>query len=206
MNLPDYMFKPQNVQEIQNYKKRLRDIGIDEAKISFPPAGIIMDRPMGPSLIEITLRNESLPADEAAIARLSRADPSDIKAIGVSALELSTGYYKEPLKQSQQSFLLMRIAAVIFLILFVAAIVILILQKPVDIAYISMIGGAISALFSGVFFLMYRHASNQALAYKPQVDRTQNFIMANSACETMDEEKKHRNREELIRWFVGLPS
>ncbi len=143
---------------------------------------------------------------EATIEMIAEADPSDIKAIGVSALKLSTGYYNEPLKQSQQSFFLMRIAAVVFLLLFVAAIVILILQKPAGFAYISMIGGTISAIFSGIFFLMYRHASDQALAYKPQVDRIQNFIMANSACETMDEERKQRNREELVRWFVGLPS
>jgi len=141
----------------------------------------------------------------ATIEKIAQADPSDIKAIGVSALELSTGYYKNPLKQSEDSFLLMRVAALVCLALFIAAIFILLFQKPANIAYISMIGGAISAFFSGIFFLMYRHASNQALAYKPQVDKAQNFIMANSVCETMDEERKHRNREELIRWFVGLP-
>ncbi len=98
----------------------------------------------------------------------------------------------------------MRIAALVCLALFIAAIFILLFQKPANIAYISMIGGAISALFSGIFFLMYRHTSDQALAYKPQVDRTQNLIVAISACETMDEERKQRSREELIRWFVGL--
>ena len=139
------------------------------------------------------------------IEKIAQADPSDIKAIGVSALELSAGYYKNPLKQSEDSFLLMRVAALVCLALFIAAIFILLFQKPANIAYISIIGGAISAFFSGIFFLMYRHASNQALAYKPQVDKAQNFIMANSVCEAMDEERKHRNREELIRWFVGLP-
>src|SRR5258707_3493406 len=89
------------------------------------------------------------------IEKIAQADPSDIKSISVSALELSAGYYSEPLIQSQQSFLLMRIAAVVFLLLFVAAIIILILQKPADFAYISMIGSAISACFSGIFFLMY---------------------------------------------------
>ncbi len=140
----------------------------------------------------------------ATIEKIAQADPSDIKAIGVSALSLSTGYYNEPLTQSRQSFLLMRIAAVVCLLLFGAAFVILILQEPANLAYISMIGGAISALFSGIFFLMYRHTSGQALAYKPQVDRTQNFIVAISACEIMDEERKQRSREEIIRWFVGL--
>ncbi len=142
----------------------------------------------------------------ATIEKIAEADPSDIKAIGVLALELSAGYYKNPLKQSEDSFLLMRVAAVVCLALFIVAIFILLFQKPANIAYISMIGGAISAFFAGIFFLMYRHASNQALAYKPQVDKAQNFIMANSACETMDEERKQRNREELVRWFVGLPS
>src|SRR5260370_24905708 len=139
------------------------------------------------------------------IEKIAQADPSDIKAIGVSALELSADYYKNPLKQSEDSFLLMRVAALVCLALFIAAIFILLFQKPANIAYISIIGGAISAFFSGIFFLMYRHASNQALAYKPHVDKAHNFIMPNSACETMDEERKQRNREELVRWFVGLP-
>jgi hypothetical protein len=55
------------------------------------------------------------------------------------------------------------------------------------------------------FYALYNSASRQAMAYKPQVDRAQNFIMANSACETLDDERKQRSREELIRWFVGLP-
>jgi len=36
----------------------------------------------------------------ATIEKIAQADPSDIKAIGVSALELSAGYYNEPLTQS----------------------------------------------------------------------------------------------------------
>jgi hypothetical protein len=108
--------------------------------------------------------------------------------------------------KKQEASVLMQIAAVVFLLLFIVAIIMLILQKPANIAYVSVLGGAISAFFAGIFFLMYRHASNQALAYKPQVDKAQNFIMANSASETMDEERKQRNREELVRWFVGLPS
>ncbi len=66
---------------------------------------------------------------DSTIKKIAQADPSDIKTIGVSALELSTHYYNEPLKQSSQSFFLMCIAAVVCLLLFVAAIIFLTLQK-----------------------------------------------------------------------------
>ncbi len=138
------------------------------------------------------------------IEKIDQADPSDMKAIGVLALELSAGYYNEPLKQSRQSFLLMRIAAVVCLVLFFAAIAVLFLQKPANIAYINLLGGAISAFFSGIFFLMYRQASNQALSYKPQVDRAQNFIMANSACESLEGDTKHATRAELIKKLAEI--
>jgi hypothetical protein len=151
------------------------------------------------------LRNESLPTDEAAIARLARADASDIKAIGVSQLEMSAGYYRNPLKQSQQSFWWARFATIVGFLFIIAAITLLIFRQPQNIAIICTIGGAISAFIVRTFYVLYQSTSNQALSYKPQIDRTQNFIMANSACETMDEERKQKSREELIRWFVGLP-
>ncbi len=143
--------------------------------------------------------------EKAAIEKLSSADAADIKTIGESQLELSAVYYKTPLIHSQLSFLLMLIAAVVCLLSFVAAIAILIFLQQKDIAYISGIGSAISAFFGGIFFLMYRHASNQAFAYKPQVDKIQQFIMAISTCETFDKESKQRKREEIINWFLGLP-
>jgi hypothetical protein len=160
-------------------------------KVGTRPAGVIS----GPFANSI---------EKAAIETLDEANPSDIKAIGASQLELSAAYYHNPHKQSKQSFLLACVAAVVCLISFVAAITILIFQKPANIAYISMVGSAISALFGGIFYLIYRHASSQALAYKPQVDKIQQFILANSACELLDEERKPLKREQIIDWLLGL--
>jgi hypothetical protein len=142
----------------------------------------------------------------ATIEKIAQADPSDIKAIGVSALELSAGYYNEPLKQSRQSFWWARVATVVGFLFFIAAIVILLFRQPANIAIVCTIAGAVSAFIVRTFYVLYQSTSKQALAYKPQIDRAQNFIMANSTCETMDEERKQRIREKLIRWFVGLPS
>jgi hypothetical protein len=118
---------------------------------------------------------------------------------------MNAAYYNNPHKQSRQSFFLACVAAVIFLVLFAVAITILIIQKPANFAYISAAGSATSALFGGIFFAMYKQASAQALAYKPQVDKIQQFIMANSACETLNEERKQKKREEIIDWFLDMP-
>jgi hypothetical protein len=134
--------------------------------------------------------------EKAAIETLDKADPSDIKAIGASQLELSAAYYHNPHRQSKISFWLCCIAAVVFLVSFVAAITLLILKQPANIAYISGIGSAISGVFSYIFSTMYTHASSQALAYKPQGDKIQQFILANSACELLDEERKPVKRED----------
>ncbi len=146
------------------------------------------------------------PVEKAAIEQLDKADPSDIKAIGASQLELSAAYYHNPHRQSKISFWLACIAAVVFLVSFVAAITLLILKQPANIAYISGIGSAISGVFSYIFSTMYKHASSQALAYKPQVDKIQQFILANSACELLDEERKPVKREQIIDWLLGLPT
>src|SRR5260221_769541 len=128
----------------------------------------------------------------ATIEKIAQADPSDIKAIAVSALELSAGYYKNPLEQSKQSFWWARAATIVAFLFFLAAIAILLFRQPTNIAIFSAIGGTISAFIVATFYALYNSASRQAIAYKPQVDRAQNFIMANSACETMDEERKQR--------------
>src|SRR5713101_355742 len=43
VDLPNYVFDPKNVQQIQDYKKRLKEIGIDEVEIEFPSEGVFYE-------------------------------------------------------------------------------------------------------------------------------------------------------------------
>lgn len=142
--------------------------------------------------------------EKAAIEKLGKADASDIKTISALQLELSAAYYRNPHRQSKISFLLAWIAAMVCLALLIVAVVVFVFQKPAEIGHISIIGSAISGAFIYIFSDMYKHASNQALAYKPQIDKIQRIIIANTVCETLDEEKKQEMRVKIIECLLDF--
>lgn len=140
------------------------------------------------------------------IEKLTEADPGDIQQIAASQFELGTSYYTNVLLQSKQSFQWALRAAIVGLLFFLASVVFLLLKQPSEIAYVSLISGALIEIISGVNFYLYGRASDQLGAFHIRLDRMQRFLIANSACEKIEGETKHSTRSEIIKLIVEVPS
>lgn len=152
-------------------------------------------------LLESPLVNPSYAIEEAA-----KADPSNIQEIAVSQLQIGNSYYTNTLLQSQQSFLWARIWAGIGTLFFIVTAFILLFRQPISQSYIGAIitalSGAAVEVIAGINLNLYGRASDKAASYHVRHDRIQRFLIANSACESLDEEAKKSVRADLIRKLV----
>jgi hypothetical protein len=60
-------------------------------------------------------------------------------------------------------------------------------------------------VISGLNFYLYGRASKQLEAFHILLDRTQRFLIANSACESMEGKEKNLTRAVIIKSLVDLP-
>lgn len=133
------------------------------------------------------------------IERLSKADPANVQEIAASQIALLSNYHKEVLDQAKKSFLWALIAAAIGLTFFISAISFLIFHQATEVAIISAICGTLIEFISAINFYLYGKTASQMADYQLRLDRTQQFLLANSMCESLEGELKHSTRSELIR-------
>jgi hypothetical protein len=107
------------------------------------------------------------------IAPIQKSDQSDFQTISTSKLTLSNSFYNNALRQSQQSFLWSLIWA-----------------------------GVGSSAIAYATLQLYKQASEQAAACHIRLDRTSDFILANSSCEGLAGPEKRKMRAEIIRKLV----
>ncbi len=146
----------------------------------------------------------NLADQKAAIATIQKSDPTDFQAISGSKLTLSNSFYNNALRQSQQSFLWALIFAGIGAIFIISTVTLVIVLQPtvatsVIIALLGGSGGIGSGAISYATLQLYKQASEQAAACHIRLDRTSDFILANSACEGLGEPEKQQMRSEIIR-------
>ena len=67
-----------------------------------------------------------------------------------------------------------------------------------NVAYISLIGGALTEFISAVNFYLYGRASNQLETFHIRLDKTQLIILADSVCEGLCEDMKSQTRADLV--------
>ena len=142
--------------------------------------------------------------EKAAIATIQQSNPTDIQAISASKLTLSNSFYNNALRQSQQSFLWSLIFAGVGAIFIVSTVTLVIVLQPtiatsVIIALLGGSGGIGSGAIAYATLQLYKQASEQAAACHIRLDRTSDFILANSACEGLSETEKQQMRSEIIR-------
>ena len=142
--------------------------------------------------------------EKAAIATIQQSNPTDIQAISASKLTLSNSFYNNALRQSQQSFLWSLIFAGVGAIFIVSTVTLVIVLQPtiatsVIIALLGGSGGIGSGAIAYATLQLYKQASEQAAACHIRLDRTSDFILANSACEGLSETEKQEMRSEIIR-------
>jgi hypothetical protein len=139
------------------------------------------------------------------LERAVQADPADISEVAKTQLELSNGYYRSVLQQSQQSFRSALIWAGIGTGLIIAAVVFLLIHETANLSYVSLIGGAVVDAIGGLNFYLYGQATKQLAAFQTPLDRIQRFLLANSVCENLEGEFKQSTRAQLVRLLMDLP-
>lgn len=142
--------------------------------------------------------------ERAAIATIQKSDPTDFQAISASKLTLSNSFYNNALRQSQQSFLWALIFAGAGALFFIVTVTLVIVLQPtiatsVIIALLGGTGGVGAGAISYRAFELYKEASDKAAACHIRLDRTSDFILANSACEGLGDPEKKQMRSEIIR-------
>jgi hypothetical protein len=134
--------------------------------------------------------------------------PGDVLESAESQLPLIAAIYSSVLRQANRSFIAALIAAGIGLVFFIAAVSFLLLERPASVSIISLIAGALVEVIAGVNFYLYTRASNQLSTFHLRLDKTQNFLLANSVCENLEGEIKQQTRADLVYTIAnssGIP-
>lgn len=137
-----------------------------------------------------------------AVQKVAEADPQDIQAVAASFLSLLNSYYMQGLTQSRRSFDWSLIFGGFCLLFFVVVVIALLFSQRTEATIIGMIGGTLVELFAWTFLVLHQRSTNQLASYRPGIESTSLFLIANSTCEQLDEEAKNQKRGELIQQMM----
>jgi TRADD-N domain-containing protein len=126
-------------------------------------------------------------------------DPAKIQEVAASQVAISEMYYETSLQHAQRLFRWALITAGAGLIFFLVAVALQVLQKPVNGALISLTSGGVLAVLAMLNFILYGRVFNQLRAFHERLDRTQQYMLANSICENLKGDVKQATQIELIR-------
>jgi len=112
---------------------------------------------------------------------------------------LSSRYYESVLLQARQSFRVALVSAVVGSAFFLAAVVIAIVEKNLNAATISSIGGAIVETISGLNFWLYGRTASQLDVFHIRLEQTQRYLLAYSMSRSLPEKDRQGPVGELIK-------
>jgi len=142
-------------------------------------------------------------SNEVIISSLFRTPPDDVQKIVTSQIGLIDNYHRIVLEQAKRSFFWAIVAAAVGLFFFLAAVMFVLVFKTESASIISLVSGSLIEVISGINFYLYGKTSAQLADFQIRLDKTQNFMLANSLCEGLDNEHKQTARLELIRSISG---
>jgi hypothetical protein len=150
--------------------------------------------------IEEALAAEKDDATLMLINDVKSADVSDTKEVAARFLALTYRYHHNVLGQAGASFRWALVAAGIGLFFLVAAMSIFLLEHWANIAMVSFISGALVEVISAINFVLYARASRQFASFHFYLDRTHRYLIANSVCSNIaDQKSRDKARSELVR-------
>jgi hypothetical protein len=126
-------------------------------------------------------------------------DPAKIQEVAASQVAISEMYYTTSLHQAQRLFRWALITAGGGLVFFLVAVTLQVLQQPVTGALISLASGGVLAAIAVLNFCLSGWLFHQFRAFHERLDRTQQYLLANSICENLKGEVKQATQIELIR-------
>jgi hypothetical protein len=124
----------------------------------------------------------------------------NIKEILHIQLQMLENYYRSVLRQANLSFIFALIFASLGILMFFSTIVFMMFGGSGNIttAGISVISGTIVQVISGINFILYGRASNQLHTFHKSLESMQNFVLANSICQGLEEPTKALTCSQLV--------
>jgi len=148
--------------------------------------------------------NESQAVAETHTGKLvAGLDPTKIQEVAASQVVITDIYYKNILQHAQQLFRWALIAMGTGLVFFLIAVALLIFQQPVNGAMISLLSGTVIEAIAALNFYLYGRTLGQSRELHERLDRTQQYLLANSLCESLEGGLKHSTQIELIRAMMN---
>jgi TRADD-N domain-containing protein len=129
-------------------------------------------------------------------------DPAKIQEVAASQVVISDMYYKNVLQHAQRLFRWALVAAGTGLIFFLVAVALLLFRESINGALISLTSGVVLEAIAVLNFFLYGRAFNQLRAFHERLDRTQQYLLANSICENLKGDVKQATQIELIRGMM----
>jgi len=129
-------------------------------------------------------------------------DPAKIQEVAASQVAISEMYYTTSLQHAQRLFRWALMTAGVALIFFLVAVALQVLQKSVNGALISLASGGVLTAIALLNFWLSGRIFHQFRAFHERLDRTQQYLLANSICENLQGEVKQTTQIELIRAMI----
>ncbi len=126
-------------------------------------------------------------------------DPAKIQEVAASQVVISEMYYQNVLQHAQRLFRWALIAAGTGLIFLLAAVALLVWHQPVNGALISLTSGGVLEALAALNFCLYGRVFTHFREVHERLDRTQQYLLANSICENLKGDVKQATQIELIR-------
>ena len=126
-------------------------------------------------------------------------DPAKIQEVAASQVVMSERSYTIVLQHAQRLFRWALVAAGAGVIFFVVAVALLLVQPSVNGAVISLTSGVTLEALAVLNFCLYGRVLNHCRAFDERLDRTQQYLLANSLCENLKGDVKQATQIELIR-------
>ncbi len=124
-------------------------------------------------------------------------DPAKIQEVAATQVVISEMYYKTVLQHAQRLFRWALIAAGAGLFFFLVAVALV--QQSVNGALISLVSGGVLEALAVLNFCLYGRVFNQLRGFHERLDRTQQYLLANSICENLKGDVKQATQIELVR-------
>jgi hypothetical protein len=142
------------------------------------------------------------PAEPLAGALVARLDPAKIQEVAASQLVILDGYYQSVLRHTQQLFRWALIEAGFGLLLFLAAVSLQFFHQPVSVSIMSLVGGGVMEGMAALNFLLYWQTFRELEKFHTRLNQTQQYLLANSICEKLDQQFKPTAQAQLVRLIM----
>jgi TRADD-N domain-containing protein len=133
---------------------------------------------------------------------VANLDPTKIQEVAASQVVISDIYYRNVLQHAQRLFRWALIAAGTGLIFFLVAVTLLLFRESVNGALICLASGGVMQAIAMLNFYLYGRAFYQLRGFHERLDRTQQYLLANSICENLKGDVKQATQIELVRGMM----